>query len=91
MNNIYDMYIMLCLNSWFPLFLLKLTHERAKSLRQINSLDAKMYCLSSHKGRHSHPRNGRIKEHTRPNHGRVDACTNETMTHPRNGRVEVLH
>ena len=60
MNNIYDMYIMLCLNSWFPLFLFKLTHERAKSLRQINSLDAEMYCLNSHKGRHARPRHGRV-------------------------------
>ena len=82
MNNIYDMYIMLCFNSWFPLFSFKLTHERAKSLRQIN---AAMYCLNSHKGRQAHPRHGRVKEHTRPNHGRADACTNETMTRPRNG------
>ena len=73
MNSIYDMYIMLCLNSWFPLLSLKLTHERAKSLRQINSLDAEMYCLNSHKGRHARPRHGRVEEYTRPNHGRVDA------------------
>ena len=91
MNNIYDMYIMLCLNSWIPLFSFKLTHEKAKSLRQINSLDTEMYCLNSHKGRHARPRHGRVKEYTRPNHGRVDAYTNETMTRLRNGRVEVLH
>ena len=69
MNNIYDMYIMLCLNSWLPLFSFKLTHERAKKLKTINSLDAEMYCLNSHKGRHARPRHRRVKECARPNHG----------------------
>ena len=48
-----------------------------------------MYCLNSHKGRHARPRHGQVKECTHPNHGRADAYTNETMTCPRNGRVEV--
>ena len=54
-------------------FLVSTIFVEIKSLRQINSLEAEMYCLNSIKVTHAHPRHGRVKEYTHPNHGQADA------------------
>ena len=60
MNNIYDMYIMLC-EYWFPCyFLFKLTHKKAEKPKT-RKFSGRGDVMSIYKVRHARPSEGRGK------------------------------